>query len=810
MTWPTAPGQKQVPTTVDPMPAGKIANSTPVARNKVKNVHPDNNWGLGVAKVVNVDYEEYQVTLRTLVGATDHQRVPVPITFPGAGARHFLGTMPQVGDLCVVGWMPQESSEKGKHNTKTPVILNWIVPGTWAGRDWLTTSDFGPDEYDPMSPKDRALMAGAHEVQRHKLRHIQPGNIVASSAQGSDLVLDESILLANRRGNEIRLRDQDQALVIRSLQQFHAMAGVRSYSGMVQRDATFLPTTMVSDGKDWAPLQTMVDGEVVTEDQLVSNPQAPKGFLTPASVLSKTRNNTGKGRSLVTGSDRLDPYSFLQRGGFISDTGFVTDSKATPNAQYGGKPIFRVASSMKGDNATLDPKGGTLTEFRIEVTHTSDGRLPVTEQTDMFDADRLPSGLPGDKPGLPPSNVPFIEWVMGSVVGNDPFSQEGRKKYGMPLVARIFDEDRLAPRLDAAVITATGASTADTDIGDHMATLFRMVPPLLNSSSPGTFWGVNKQGQFKASIAGSPTGYSAEVAMAGSLKIGLGGGMRFISDGHIEWVTRSKSSLHLTAEEGAVVIYGAGPVRNNSAAVERDTGSGGGEADLPAVDIVAKTNARIKADRQIALQAEQIVGNASDIELTANASLELNGVKKVAITASTFVKTVSSQAQESYTGPNNGSPANFPLHERTYAPMYPGLCERVTYQQGDRQENFNLGSHKTTILIGDMTYETNLGSWTARALNNTITLSATGMATTVPTGVIALTAAAGTATMSGFAGVSIIAAGGTATVRGGTGVYLGGPVTEVGSILVSGSLEPFTGLPFATWALGAKHFNIGI
>ena len=89
-------------------------------------------------------------------------------------------------------------------------------------------------------------------------------------------------------------------------------------------------------------------------------------------------------------------------------------------------------------------------------------------------------------------------------------------------------------------------------------------------------------------------------------------------------------------------------------------------------------------------------------------------------------------------------------------------------------------------------------------------LSATGMATTVPTGVIALTAAAGTATMSGFAGVSIIAAGGTATVRGGTGVYLGGPVTEVGSILVSGSLEPFTGLPFATWALGAKHFNIGI
>ena len=72
-------------------------------------------YSLGVAKVSLVNYEEFTVTLRVVLGEEqEFQRIPIPITFPGAGNRHFFGAMPQVGDYCVVGWMAQESGGREK------------------------------------------------------------------------------------------------------------------------------------------------------------------------------------------------------------------------------------------------------------------------------------------------------------------------------------------------------------------------------------------------------------------------------------------------------------------------------------------------------------------------------------------------------------------------------------------------------------------------------------------------------------------------------------------------------------------------
>ncbi len=202
---------------------GDIKNQTSYMREKVLRASPDRNWRLGVAKVLSLDYEEMHVTLRMLSGAAeDYARLPVPLTFPGAGNRHFFGAMPQVGDHCIVGWIPQESEQPD--STRIPVILSWILPGIWPARDWAMTAGFSSDELDLGIEKNQQLVEGVHDRIRRKLRHMQPGNIVASSSQGSDLVLDEGVTLANRRGNEIRLRDQDQALVTRSLQIFATTA----------------------------------------------------------------------------------------------------------------------------------------------------------------------------------------------------------------------------------------------------------------------------------------------------------------------------------------------------------------------------------------------------------------------------------------------------------------------------------------------------------------------------------------------------------------------------------------------------------
>ena len=158
-------------------------------------------------------------------------------------------------------------------------------------------------------------------------------------------------------------------------------------------------------------------------------------------------------------------------------------------------------------------------------------------------------------------------------------------------------------------------------------------------------------------------------------------------------------------------------------------------------------------------------------------------------------------------------PTNAPLHERTYAPIIPGIvCEKATYAMGDREETFWLGNHTTTILIGNMTYETKLGTWLARGVTSELSLGVMGIKGTASVGTVSLTATTGTATMTGLMGVTISAAGGLATVRGSAGVLLGGPVygIEMGPILCAGTREPFTNLPFSTWGLGAKGHNIGL
>jgi len=711
------------------------------------------------------------------------------------------------GDLCIVGWMQSESSDKGEY-TKIPIILGWVLPGVWLGRDWVTGSDFPLDEYDFDAPKDQAMVEGTHDRIRHKLRHMQPGNIIGCSAQGSDLVLDESATLSNRRGNEFILRDQDQAIVARSLQQFHAMAGARIYAGMVQRDATLLAPYMVSDGKIWDGNRQALLGDPINETELPGDPTAPEGFLTPAMMLRKQPLSAEKGylgRSTIAPDPYIDPYDFFRRGGFINESGYVVDEKHIADGLYGGKPIFRVANQKKG-NAVLDPQAATLTEWRLEVAHTSDGRLPVTEQTDQFDADRLPDEDPS-VPKIGQEKGSYIEMVMGSVVGNDPFTTRGREQYGLPLKTVIFEGNTPVPRIEAASITEDEEGLSSTPLGEQAATLFRLSPPLPGNQQD-TFWSVNKAGQFKASIGGDRRENSVEAFLAGGLKLGIKGGFEVLMDGHVEFGTLAKNSLHLTAREGPVKIYGGGTEGGGSAVAERLSGTGGGEGDLPSVDIQARTNAWLQAQKKVFIKGATIEEVASQVKITGQESVSIDGIKQLSMTSDKWMTTVNGRCQQSFAGPKDLLPTNMPLHERSYTSLFPGLiAEKVTYNQGDREEMFVFGKHTTTVLVGTMSYEVALGSWKASAVGNSVELSAGGVSATAVSGTVSLTAVAGSATMSGMSGVTLVSSGGVATVKGASGMILSAPVAgpDQGPILCAGSLEPFTNLPFATWGLGAKN-----
>lgn len=818
-------GRRAVPT-LETVPRGEILGSGERVREEVRQSNPDRNWGLGICKVINIDYEEFQVTLRQLVGSSDDfERVPVPMTFPGCGNRHFFGAMPEIGDLCVVGWRPQESLRP--ESTRTPIILAWMLPGVWPGREWMTTAGFSEDEHDYSSEKNRRVVEGVHDRIRHKLRHMQPGNIVASSSQGSDLVLDEGVTLANRRGNELRLRDQDQAFVARSLQQFHAMSGARIYGGMVQRDAMTLSTMLVSDGQVWDGPKQSTFRHPLSDQDLPPDFSNPGGFLTPPRPIRKARQDNEQqplGNAVTPLEPHIDPYLLLQRGGFINTEGFVVDDDGfRSDAVYGGKAIFRVSSQGKG-NATLDPDANTLTEYRIEVAHTSDGRLPVTEQTDMFDAERLPPNDPdtGSPRTQIPPNAAYIEWVMGSVVGNDPYSQQGKLRYGVPLMTVVFDggTDTPNPRVvPVRVVAQRDSGDTPTPLEEHAATLFRITPPLASGASPDTFWSVNKKGQLRAAISGPAKENSVEAALLGGLKLSVGGEFKLLLNDQIK-LGASKGDrvnnigLDLSSDTGAVRIYGGGKKKGAEAVSQRNNPVDGGESDAPSVEIEARQNARIKAEKRVVVKANEAETNASQVQVNGHKNVSIRSTEKVETSAKVIQRTAVGKATESFSGPKDNLPTSGALHEITYTPLYPGInALEVDFTMGDRKETFTLGNHRTTVIVGNLTYETYTGTYTARAGLNSISVGvADGFTADVAVGDVVLYAVAGRADINASLAFSARALAGTAVLGGSAGVVLGGPILgpDQGPIITAGTLDPLTGLPFATWGMGAKGHVVGV
>jgi len=507
---------------------------------EVSAANPSKNWAelaISVARLKEIQYEELKCTLVVLTGEADtFEHAGVDLTLPGGGRRHFFGALPERGDLCLVGWAARESS--GTASARTPVILGWVPPAPWMGHEWTPFSRFGPGE-GLDTPKDRATAIGFAERVRFKLRHAGPGNVLCSSSEGSDLVLDDSVLLANRRGCELALRDADSAFVARSVASYAVTSGTRVYSGPVAREARLLPTAMFSDGLWWdAPIpQTGADGIPLDTSSFPPNPE-PQGLLTPGLIFSRRYADAtfveGESPGLAPASrfveaggtipDSLDPFTFLGWGGFVLSTGFRGDpNPGDASVAYAGKPLYRVGVTPGAGglpvtgvvNALAPPgdgaPGSSLTEYRVEVSHTSDGTLPVTEQTDGFESERLPTGSVNDaSPYSLSPNRAFVEWVLGSVVGNDPYSVTGRPLYGLPLKPVVFGG---APGTAPGLYSGLGAA-----LGDHAASLFRVIPPVVGGRESFSSW--TKSGAYRARVGAG--GSAAEISLVGSARVSSG------------------------------------------------------------------------------------------------------------------------------------------------------------------------------------------------------------------------------------------------------------------------------------------------
>ena len=768
------------------------------------------------AKVSRVDAKRMVVDLVALAGPAIEMK-KIPLTFPNAGNRHFMGAIPEVGDICLVGMAPAESGR-----SKRFVILGWFVPSTDAGYDWLNVRSHSPEELG-LAPKDQVVLEGAASQRRHKLRQIEKGNIIASSSQGADLLLTESATLANRRGNEVILRDQDQALVVRSLQQFHAGAGFRTYSGMIQRDANLLPTQLKISAYDWAS-DRQVDEQ--------GNPLPPSALdrTTPSLVNKPELNDVFAGQFRV--SAQADPLGTLGRGLFLDAAGNLIVGQS---ATYGGKPMYRVSTDLKTNG--VDNTGiGVFTEYRIEVAHTTDGTLPVTEQTDGLDVDRLlktapptmPDGEGGpanpQDPNNQSPNAPLIEFVLGTAVGNDAFNDP--ESYGVPLVAKIGNPD------GSPGTTIRPYDPATDRLSDQLAFLIRSRDP--EDPTKESFIALSKGGAWLTNFQGEGSAVVQENLRTGKRSFyGIdkdGHSRTEVAEGGIVMTSQSgrKSDnvgVDLSATNGAVEIFGGAASTAGSA--DGDPNPNAPSNQKNALALRSARSTLVEAAEVIRSKAAEIKNTASVIAMESSSAVNINSGDTVSTSTKTLGVSVAGRGEYSFGGPTDGLPTNGASRTTTFSASpatgsVGGAVDEYSILFGGRKETLTMGKMGSLIRTGSFAVSTmtaipmgfispgqgvNLSTGII-GLNNSVTANLSTASVVSHLGTAKLEATKGTATVSGTATATMKSLG-RARVQA-PFVQVRSPLATPGGVLTDGCLDSLTGRPLVlSGTVGCTTFRVG-
>lgn len=792
---------------------GDISREMGVTNLSVSNLRGGRKFPIRYGRVLRVDPKRMVIDL-VVLNQTNVKFTNVPISFPGAGARHFFGAMPEIGDMCLIGMAPAESGR-----SKRPVVIGWYVPSTQSGYDWLNVRSHGPDELE-LTPKQKIALTGVASERRHKLRQMEPGNVVASSSQGADLLLTESATLTNRRGNEIILRDQDQALVVRSLQQFHAGAGFRSYSGMVQRDAKLLPTQVVTDTVDWvSDRQVDETGAPLSPGSL--DPTGNDAYkVSPASVYDTGINTTST----------TDPTSVLQRGLFIDSEGnFNLNAN---DAVYGGKPIYRVSTDLGNAVPTAGVK--TFTEYRVEVAHTSTGVLPVTEQTDGIDIDRLLTSPPSQAEGVTGGNESgttdasllspdsaMVEFVLGTAVGNDPFYKP--EEYGLPLVAKVTTESGK----EGTAIRAYDPAT-DT-LQDQLAFLLRSRDP--EDPSKESFVALSKGGAWMSSFQGQGSKVAQESLRTGKASFygtDADGQSRVISAAGaismsaLEGRATDNVGVEIKSQSGAVEIFGGGP--NTAGAADGSTNPNSPANSRTALSLRSANGAVLGAAEQVKITAPEI--NLTENKVTnvsPSSAFNVNAGDVIAMSSKKLGITVNGQAEYTFGGPLDGLATNGATRLTTFSGnpatgALGGSVDDYTVNFGGRSELFRMGRHVTTM---------NVGSFNVSTMASALPYVGPGAGISITTGLPLLDngviATPASATLVANVGVATVSATkGLATVKGTAGVLMQSAAfvslraalvtvsapAPPGGVLTDGCLDPLTGRPFLlSGTIGSPGFR---
>jgi hypothetical protein len=517
----------------------------------------------------------------------------------------------------------------------------------------------------------------------------------------------------------------------------------------------------------------------------------------------------------------LDPYDLLEKGLFISPSGTLLGGKIS-EAVYGGKPVYRVSDSLT--NAFGNSEAETFTEYRIEVAHTSDGTLPVTEETDGFDADRLPlSGSSrlaatggededgeaevDNAPPVPSGNVPFVEMVLGTYIGNDPF-YGGKDLYGLPICPQLIGPDgSRSPGLVSGV---------GKPISEHAAWIVKVQNPE-DPNQPPSWMAITKGGAFRQYFSGkgSPGGVAVydnsqtDIYGGEGYTLQAGGGNASIDLEHTDGA--NQDGYGITATSPAAILIHAGAASTGTDATNASSAS-----TNPSMHFIADTNGKWECGGTLSLlQPEFNVADCDRETHTISKKFQVNCGGGVGFTGAVGTEMWTSNKDIAYGGKGNSDPTGPPPLVETFSA---NAATGILGAANVREQTIQMGKWDCSgpIVREDHTYK--VGSINLKATGTAAMAAGFGTGVRVGSGVGSTdnsTAHKPTSikTVGYIGNISVKAvAGGTsltstlaATVKSAAKIGCTAPLIQLtapgvfkGAILTAGCIDNLTGSSFGT------------
>ncbi len=701
---------------------------------------------LWVGRILHVDTETMVCSIQLETGGVG-ERFDVPLPGPGgAGPRSWSGSIPERNSKVIIGW------RKYDDRAFSPYIIGFMTVGTFPGREYEPFSTADPDDIEEAISGAPLLADDPHlnlRTIRLKFRKIYSGDYMASASEGSDFLLDRNVILQNRAGNEYILRDSDQTAVLQVVNEFTSNASGYYRRGLIKRTSfNFLPDLALSG----------FDPSVDDYDEFISG---------KFSISTDSDGNIVRALLTKIGKDSV-AFSNLREFGLINSDGTPTEPIPT-NPDDLAYPFVVLSDGQRASYSVLGEHEHSLAdtdqcyvEDRVEIKHTSDGMMAVTEEGDGVQIDQIPPIL--------------IEDVRGTVVGNDPYTEAGRALYGKVLTMRVFDSPFQTKPSPGPILEPVDTITNQTEANTKaLCRLFKIQSPY---SSNQYVFGITKEGKVLLHIPMTTTGSVQEKGK--SIDANIIGLIKAI----IGMDSNSKLSMDLRMQGGIKLDIGS----------FIDTSD---KQNPQQVSVEMHLAGKIRTIYSGEQGRETLIGGSDFHSITGSKMDVVGGNKVENVGGSKAVEAFSITHNAGFGGKKNkcaGDYSNTVLGKTTE--LYAQL-RNTTLALSDIKLMI-AGIDSSTVLAGGITRQVTVGTGitdsvvTGNVMSNVgtgnllMSVGVGNIAASVGTGNLALTAGAGTATIAG---------GITSTIIAGVAASINAPIVKIGLSVAGSAVAGVPGPP---------------